>query len=178
MKKLTIDAAFTYRMGAGFAGTVNRTHPASIQPDAVNATNPPTAFGIPVLADATTNTVRMFIAADASTTAIKAYGLTVRPYPFQQSTSSTAYAGAALGSAAPAVGQPIDDLTDGYILASVVGTAAKGAQAYVWCAASTGSHVQGGLEAAASSGNTVPLTNVFFNGPADASGVAEVRISQ
>jgi hypothetical protein len=24
------DVAFTYRMGAGFAGTVNRSHPASI----------------------------------------------------------------------------------------------------------------------------------------------------
>ena len=31
-RQKTRDVAFTFRMGAGFAGDVNRTHPASIEP--------------------------------------------------------------------------------------------------------------------------------------------------
>ena len=55
----------------------------------------------------------------------------------------------------------------------------KGGAVFVWCAATSGSHIQGGFESVASGGNTAALdtTRYQFNGPADANGNVEVCIN-
>lgn len=174
----TRDVAFQFRMGAGFPGDVNRTHPASIEPCLIDASAPPTAYGQPVLVDATTQGVRPFAAGDQSDTVAAGYGVTVRPYPFQQSSASN-FGEAAIGAATPPVTGVMDVLRAGYIMGKVPAgqTAVKGAAVYVWAAASTGSHVIGGLETAYSAGNTTQLLNATFNGTPDADGNVEIAFN-
>lgn len=175
--KFRDNNSFLYRMGAGFAGDVSRTHPASIEPVLVDASSPPTQYGQPVLLDPTTLGVRPFGAGDGSVT--DAYGFLVRPYPTQQQTGGMT---SSFGAATPPVTGAVDVLRGiGYINVTVnAATAAlakKGGRVYVWIAATSGSHVQGGIEAAASSANTVLLpANKLFNGSVDANGVCEVSI--
>ena len=167
------DASFTFRMGAGFAGEVNRTHPADIVPELIDsaASTPPTAYGQVVILDTVNSAVRPFAAGDTAVTT--AYGMTVRPYPTQQASASN-FGQADLGAATPPTSGVIDVLRRGYIMAKVTGTVAKGGAVYVWCAASSGNHVQGQLESGATGGSTAALTNLTFNGSADANGVVEV----
>ena len=173
----TCDVAFTFRMGAGFPGDVNRTHPAEIEPALNDTTNPVLAYGVPVIAT-TSNTVRNIEVGDQSNgTALTPYGFSVRPYPLQASTG-TAFGGAALGAATPPAGA-IDIMRSGLIIGVLnagVTAPTKGAPVYVWCAATSGSHIQFGLETAYSAGNTVQLdpNRYIYNGPADASGVVEI----
>ena len=170
----TCDISFQYRMGAGFPGDVNRTHPASIEPTLVDVNSPPTLYGQAVVVDPTTQGVRPLVAGDSSLTDI--YGITVRPFPIQGQ-SSTNYGASNIGSATPPTSQPMDVLRSGYIMSTLSGTAAavKGAPVYVWVAASTGSHIQGNFEASATGGSTIQLgLKTTFNGPADANGVVEI----
>jgi len=170
--------SFLFRMGAGFAGDVNRTHPTSIEADLIDANAPPTAYGQPVLVDATTQGVRPFAAGDTGVTA--AYGVTVRAFPIQQTSAPSGnFAPAALGAATPPTSGVIDVMRSGYIMGQVPAGQAtvKNGAVYVWCAASTGVHVQGGFENAASGGNTAALTNAVFNGVPDASGNVEIQFN-
>lgn len=173
----TTDVAFTYRMGAGFPGDVNRTHPASILPGLQNTTNPVRLYGDPAVIDTATNSYRGLVPADTALT--KVDGILVRPYPTQQMTGGPA---AAIGTAAPNNSQPNDYLNEGFIIARCNNFAAqqptKGGAVYVWVAASTGAHVQGGFESATSAGNTAgPITNLKWNGPTDANGITEIQIA-
>lgn len=169
--------AFAFRMGAGFPGDVNRGHPASIEPTLIDASAPPTAFGQAVLVDATTDGVRPFAAGDTAVTII--WGITVRPFPFQQQ-AATNYGAIGFGAAAPPTSGEIDVLRAGYIMGTALpaGSAAvsKGSAVYVWCAASSGAHIQGGFESAATGGSTAALdvSRYQFNGPADANGNVEI----
>lgn len=174
----TNDAAFQFRMGAGFAGDINRSHPASVEPTLIDASAPPTAYGQPVLVDPTTQGVRPFAAGDQSNTVPAGYGITVRPYPTQQSSASN-FGAAALGAATPPVTGIMDVLRAGYIMVNLPagGAPVKGGAVYVWAAASTGSHVLGGVEAAYSAGNTTQLLNATFNGSPDASGNVEIAFN-
>ena len=174
----THDAAFTFRMPTGFAGDVNRVHPASIEPCLIDVNAPPTAYGQAVLVDATTQGVRPYTLGD---TAVAPYGVTVRPYPLQQA-SATNYGAVALGGVqAPPAAQPVDVLKSGYILVPLqnfgVNNAVKGGAVFIWVAASAGNHVQGGFESVTGGGNTVSLTNCYFNGPAGADGIAELAFN-
>jgi len=169
----TCDVAFTFRMGAGFAGDINRTHPFDCVPERQDATNPIARFGNPCLVNTSANTVRGIIAADASdSTAVNIYGVLVRPFPTQQNSTSQAL-GTATPPTAPAI---LDVLTEGLIMANVVGSPTKKGAVYVWAAAASGSHVLGGFESAASAGNTVRVANAYFNGPPDSNGVTEIRV--
>lgn len=169
--------AFPFRMGAGFPGDVNRGHPASIEPALIDASAPPTSYGQPVLVDATTDGVRPFAPGDTAITVI--WGITVRPFPMQAPTG-TQYGGAAFGAATPPLTGAIDVLRSGYIMGTILpaGSAAvsKGSPVFVWCAATSGAHIQGGIESAASGGNTAALdpNRYQFNGPADATGNTEI----
>jgi hypothetical protein len=171
----TRDVAFTYRMGAGFAGDVNRTHPFSVEPCLIDAAAPPLGYGLAVLVDPTTNGVRQMAAGDSGGTYI--YGVTVRPYPTQQQSGGMS---SAFGSVAPPVSGVIDVAKIAYIMVPIVNTggtpAAKGGAVFVWVAASGGGHLQGGFETAATGGSTIALPNYMatFNGPADASGIGEL----
>lgn len=172
-------AAFKYRMGAGFAGDVNRTHPATIEPTLVNSTavTAPTAFGQAVILDTTSQAIRPFASGDASDSVQKtAYGMTVRPYPYSPSTA-TNYGAADFGTGAPPSKGITDVLRAGYILAKVNGTTTKGGVVYVWCAATSGTHVLGQLEAGFSSTNTAVLAGATFNGVPDANGIVEIAFN-
>lgn len=166
-------------MGAGFPGDVNRSHPASIEPCLVDASAPPTLFGQAVVVDPTTEGVRPLVAGDSALTTI--YGVTVRPFPFQASTGGS-YGSAAFGTATPQSPGAIDVLRDGYIMVQLnVGVAAaiKGGLVYIWVAATSGNHIQGGWETAAGGGsNTIALdpTLYGYNGPADANGNIEIYL--
>lgn len=171
----TIDVAFKYRMGAGFAGDVNRTHPAAIEPALQDATNPVNQYGVPVLVNTSANTVRAFGVGDATTTAIDPFGFGVRPFPTQASTGG-AFGSAAFGAATPPANGAIDILRSGLIMGQLnTGTSTKGGAVYVWTAVTSGAHIQGGLEVVASAGNTALMgPRYIFNGPPDASGIVEI----
>lgn len=168
--------SFTYRMSAGFPGDVTRTHPASIYAGVQHATLPVLYAGQACIADPTTNTLRGVGAGDTALTAV--YGFAVRSYPFQQSASTAAYGAIPFGASPLPTNQPIDALQRGAILGQMnVGSAVvgKGSAVFIWCAATSGNHVQGGYEAAASAGNTMALDQSYtYNGPADANGVVEI----
>jgi hypothetical protein len=170
----TRDVAFQFRMGAGNPGDVNRTHPAGIEAALQNATNPNLIFGGAAVVDTTTQTVRRTIAGDSAITNV--YGFTVRSYP-TQSPAGGQFGSETLGSAVPPATGVIDILRSGYIMAKLPSDAAaakKGGQVFIWVAASSGTHTQGGVEMVASSGNTAALANTTFNGTQDANGVVEV----
>jgi hypothetical protein len=171
---MTQDVAFGYRMGAGFPGDVNRTHPAGIVPGLLNTSvQSPRLFGDPVIVDTATNSYRGFVAGDVtSPTFID--GVLVRPYPTQQTSGGMT---ASFGTGAPAAGQPCDVLEDGFIMVKVNngGTPTKDGAVYVYTAVSSGNHVQGGFEAAAGA-NLMLINNAVFNGPPDANGIAELRV--
>ncbi len=170
----TRDAAFQFRMGAGFPGDVNRTHPATIEPALNDSTNPIAAPGLACLVNTAANTVRGIIAGDNALTEI--YGVAVRPFPFQQAAGSN-YGAASFGAGSFAGGQLLDVLRRGYIMVQIPAGVAvtKGGAVFLWYAASSGAHVQGGFEGAATGGSTDALSaNYTFNGPADASGVVEL----
>lgn len=170
----TRDIAITYRMQAGFQGDVNRTHPASIEPCLIDASAPPTAYGQGVLVDPTTQGVRPLVAGDQALTAI--YGVTVRPYPLQAG-STTNFGATVIGPATPPVTGPMDILRSGYIMVPVVGSPVKGGAVYIWTAASSGSHVQGGFEAVSPAGNGMQVVGSYFNGGPDANGICELEFN-
>lgn len=178
----TRDVAFTFRMGAGFAGTVNTSHPAAIRGFLKDPTNPPTFFGQAVAINPSSNAVRSYIASD-STTPTDVFGVIVRPYPFQGATAPTAnYAGTGTtwgGGQLP--DGAVDVLLSGFIMVPVVGTPSNGSTAYIWDAASQPSpyHIQSGWEAATPSSNGFAITNqkTSFASPPDANGIAELRFN-
>ena len=137
------------RMLAGFAGDIARTHPVSIEPCLIDSSAPPTLYGQAVLVDATTEGVRPFASGDQALT--DAYGVTVRPFPQQQNSTAPAF-----GNATPPTSGIIGVMRSGYIMIgfNASGSApVKNGQAYIWTAATSGAHIQGGWETAAPSGN-------------------------
>ena len=169
--------AFPFRMGAGFAGDVNRTHPASIEPAMNDATNPVLLPGLACVVNTAANSVRQMAAGDTALTDI--WGILVRAFPTQQATATLAYAQANYGAVAPGTVQPVDVLRSGYIMVPVVGAVTKGGAVYVWVAASGAGHTQGGFEAAATGGSTMTLSagRAYWNGPADSTGIAELAFN-
>lgn len=171
----TTDVAFTYRMGAGFPGDVNRTQPFSALPFLINTTNPPLAYGNPLIVNAADNTLRGVIAADGSATAAKIYGVLIRPYPTQQTSGGMS---ASIGAAVPPVSGIADALRSGFIMCKLPAgqVVSKGGAVFVWAAPTSGSSIQGGLVNAASTTNTLTVINAAFTGPADANGNVEVEV--
>lgn len=174
----TKDVAFNFRMGAGFPGAVNRSHPASIEPVLISSTKPPTRYGIPVLIDSTNQGVRPYEAADQSNTVASGYGITVRAFPTQQSSASN-YGEASIGTATPPTSGTMDVLRAGYIMVNLPagGSPKKGDPVFVWATASAGANIQGTIVAAASAGNTTPLAFASFNGTPDANGNVEIEFN-
>ena len=169
--------AIKFRMSAGFPGAVNRSHPASIEPCLIDSSAPPTLYGQGVLVDATTEGVRPFAAGDQALT--DAYGVTVRPFPLQQNTTTPA-----LFSATPPVAGVIDVLRNGYIMIgfNASGSApVKGAQVYLWTAATSGAHIQGGWETAdpTTSGCKIGLApRTTYQGGWDANNTGELAFHE
>lgn len=168
--------AITYAMNAGNPGDVNRTHPASISPERISSAGQPQAYGIPVLVSGVDQGMRQFATGDG---AQAPFGFTVRPFPFNQQTTTQAYGASGFGSPVPPQAGIMDILRAGYIMAFLPfgGSPVKGGQAYVRVAASAGSHVMGAIEVVSDPGNNVALTGVTFNGTADANGNVELAVN-
>lgn len=164
--------AFTFRMGAGNIGSVNRFHPASIEPAPIDSTTPP-SIGLAAVIDATSNKLRLVQSGDTALTDI--YGVPVRAWPFQQGNSASPNFVGAVGFATTT---PVstqygvwDVLRSGYIIVPINGAAVKGGTVYVWCAASSGAHIQGGFEVSDPSGSGFHITGndkTTFQGAPDA----------
>lgn len=177
-RRRTLDTvtgtAITGRMGAGAPGEVTRTHPVSIEPCLIDASAPPTLYGQAVLIDATTQGVRPFAAGDQALT--DAFGVTVRPFPLQANTATPT-----LNSGTPPTSGVIDVLRRGYIAIgfNASGSApVKGGQVYVWTAATSGAHIQGGWETAdpTTNGCKIGLAPVtIYQGGWDANNVGELQ---
>lgn len=165
--------AFTYRMSNGIPGDVNRTHPCSITPNVNDSTNPATFYGQAVVFSST-GTVRTVLPTDTSLTTIA--GVTVRPFPAQQQ-SGGSFGAETFGNDGLAPANALDVLNWGYIMVTVNGQVTKGGPVYVWIAASTGSHVQGGFEAQPTSGSTIQVTNAYWNSQAGPDGTAELAFN-
>lgn len=170
----TCDVAFPYRMGAGFGGDVNRTHPFSVEACLIDAANPPLFYGQAVMIGAG-NAVRRVL--DTDDAATKIYGVAVRPYPLQQQSGGMS---AALGAATPPTSGVIDVLRLGYVMVPMHGTPGKGDDLYVWSDASAGGEVLGQFTTTTTAGSTIgPLTgSSSFNGPPDTNGVGEIYLAQ
>lgn len=178
-RRFTCDAAFAFRMGAGFPGDANRTHPFSIEP-AIMSNTPVPFYGFPVVIAADgTNGVRPFGAGDGALTTL--YGVAVRPFP-QQAATGGVFGAQAFGVGVPPANVPVDVLRQGYVtvqLPSDSAIVAKGGPVYIWTAASAGTHTQGGFEGTNPAGNGIALapTRYMYNGPQDASGFTELVIT-
>ncbi len=171
--------AFQFRMGAGFFGEVNRTHPFTVEPGLMDATYPVVAYGQAVMLTAL-GRVRSVLAADQGAST-DVYGFAVRPFPFNDPGTSAPYGAQSLGGfTSPIPNQPIDVLRSGYMLTYVNGTPVKGNPVYVWAAATASPHYLGFLEAAATGGDTFEITGndkTTFNGPPDANGCGEIAFN-
>jgi len=172
----TTDAAFGFRMGAGFPGDVNRSGMFNVVPSLQDTTNPVQLYGNPVLINSAANSVRQLLATDTAVTRID--GILVRPYPTQQSTGGMS---SAIGAATPPVGPAVVDvLRSGFGIVKCNNFAAtpstKGGAVYVWITASSGNHVQGGLEAINNGVNTIAITNARWASPPDSQGIAEIEV--
>lgn len=175
----TRDIAITYRMGAGFPGDVNRTHPFSVLPGLMTPTlaSKVRRYGDPVLIDTASNSYRGLLVGDTGVT--KVDGILVRPYPTQQMTGGPfATIGAATPPDGPAV---IDVINEGFVIARCNNFATqqptKGGAVHIWYAADSGAHRQGGLESVATGGSTIAITNLKWNGPTDLDGVTELQVA-
>jgi hypothetical protein len=174
----TRDAqTITFRMPAGFAGDVNRTHPQTVEPVSIDPTNPPLSYGAAGVIDATSHLFRRVLAADTALTSI--YGITVRPFPVQATGLQGAFGAAAIGSSSPADGVgKLDVLRAGYIMVVLnnftAAPSVKGGPAFVWIAATAANHVQGSFETTAAGTSTIPIAGATFNGGPDSGGVVEL----
>lgn len=162
--------AFTYRMPAGIPGDINRVSAATVEAQVITpsgTTGAPTAYGVPVVIDATSGEARTVTNTDTAV-----YGLLARPFPTGGSQDP-------LGTSTPPASGTCDVLVRGYmtVLLSGATAAAKGGKVYVWTAASNTAHTQGGFEAASSSGNTITVPNSYFMGPADSNSIVEVAFN-
>lgn len=173
--------AFQFRMGSGFAGDVNRTHPANIETNINDATYPIVYFGTCGVYTAS-GTVRVMQAGDATLTSVA--GVAVRQFPIQQITATSNWGEADLSTgftagAGPTTANALDMLKSGYIMVPVVGTPVKGGTCYVYVGANTSSHVQGGFEAATGT-SSCALTGegqTYFNSGPDSNGMCEVAFN-
>lgn len=175
-----MSTAILYRMGAGFPGDVNRTHPASISPILNDSATPVAFAGQVAMFNGASNDARAVVAGDAAangTDVKRIAGIAVRAYPVQAVNPAANYDAQSLGASALPAGTVIDTLRSGFIMGVVNGAPNLGDPVYVWAAASTGSHVQGQYEASSSATNTFALPNgSYFNGPPDVNGNVEIFV--
>src|SRR5262249_366032 len=145
-------------------------------PMLIDSTNPPLLFGVPVVINTSNNGARPLGAGDTGLTTF--YAVVVRPFPTSQA-SATNFGNTPLGGAGvPPASGPMAGLVSGYIIVQVpVGStlATKNGAVFIWTAATSGAHIQGGFETAASGGNTIAIGGTtHFNGPQDANGNIEL----
>lgn len=177
----TVDNTSTsilYQLPAGAPGTVTRLHPDSIWPALIDGTSPPLYYGEGVVIDPTTQGVRPLVSTDDLLTDV--YGITVRPFPLQQTSGGMS---ASNNAATPPAFGVIDVLTIGGILIQFNNSGSapvKGGQPYIWVAATSGAHTQGLWETALASPTTSTATigtlpRTTYQGGWDANNVGEIN---
>ncbi|MFP5276971.1 MAG: hypothetical protein ACLGPM_07640 [Acidobacteriota bacterium] len=147
----TRDISYPAQSPTTFIGRVTRSTPAPrITPDPNDATNPVAYYGLAALATST-NTLRSILATDAGTSGIA--GVAVQPFPTQASSGTNYGAQAIAALTAIPAGEMLNTLRTGFVgvycNTAQVGAVTKADKVFVWCAASTGTHIQGGFENAA-----------------------------
>jgi hypothetical protein len=167
--------AYAFRMPAGIPGEITRfqTYGATVKVEKQNVSTPVTAYGVLVFVDA--NGARPIGTGDTAMPAANQLGISVRPFPGPDTTVAFPSGSVPFGAGTPPATGLIDVLYRGYCSVSLKGAAAasRSSGVFVFDAASTGSHVLGGFEAAAGA-NLWALTNAQYMGPADASGNVEI----
>lgn len=161
-------AAYKYSLPSGIPGMVTRSG-ATIEPQLLDSSNLPTAYGVPVVLDATSHKLRAVKSGDT----VVEFGILVRPYPFQSTSTDFGPGGV------PTSGL-VDVMRRGYISVKLNGATASfnGGTVYVRVANGTANDPVGGILAAAAGtagADTVAMTKAFFTGPADADGNAELE---
>jgi hypothetical protein len=168
------STAIPFVLPVGAPGTITRMHPDSVEPCLIDGSSPPLYYGEGVVVDATTQGVRPLAAGDTALTDV--YGITVRPFPLQQTSGGMS---ASNNSATPPAFGIIDVLKFGYITIqfNASGSApVKGGTVYAWIAATSGAHTQG-LWETASSGSTIAIgaaPRTVYQGGWDANNVGEL----
>jgi len=162
--------AYQFRMPAGFAGDLQRAEVATIETQQIDASAPPTVFGVAVkLVAGKVQPIN-----NSADTAALVYGINLRPYPIQGNGTDP------LGTSTPPISGVTDILKRGYVDVSLGGTtaAAKGGTVYVRVATPSAGKPLGGFEAASDTTNTIALpSSCYFTGPADAYGVTEIAFN-
>jgi hypothetical protein len=155
--------AYLTRMPAGIPGALTRLEAAVTVPEIYDTSYPCLKFGIPV--KMSSGKIRPLAGSEAIA---DVYGILVRPYPTQYSSSE------ALGTSTPYTSQMATVMVKGFmtILLSF-GTAAKGAQVYA-CVAATGGHTIGTWGDSSDSAYCIAVANCFFTGAADSDGNVEI----
>lgn len=169
--------AFLTRMPAGIPGMVNRGFATTVEPVALTpfgVSGRPTTYGVPLVVDNTGGNVGNMRTVAAADAAADVYGILVRPFP-----TTGANANDPLGTGTIAQQQNSGDVARiGYMTVLLSGSTAavKGGQVYIWKAAPSGPHIQGGFESTDPTTNGFPIPAVFM-GPADANGNVEISFN-
>lgn len=166
--------AYQFRMDTGYPGTTNRQHDSTITPEVIDAANPPTAYGLGCIVDATVGGIRP---AGGSDTHID--GFNVRPYvtqgggPVNPIVNDPLYT-----STPPNSGQSGGLLRRGFIIVKLAGggPVVKGSPVFVSIVAGTAGQVFG-TSAAAGAGAIALDGKSFFMGAADAQGITELAFN-
>lgn len=172
--------SYTFTMPSGLAGDITRKWPSITEPNIITPAGDsyaPTSYGQAVVVDATTGQARTLNAGDTN-----AYGVLVRPFPIGAPGSGNSGIfgdNYALGPGTPPNQGSCDVLRFGYVnvaLNTGVPAPVKGGQVYIWTAATSGNHIQGGFETVADGGSTIAPTNWFYMGAGDVNGNIEISV--
>jgi hypothetical protein len=166
--------AFTLRMPVGWPGYVNRALHATVQTEMIDPAAPPTSYGVMLIMDAATGTVRPATATD---TAAGFAGFYVRPWPTQGGGITTGPVNDPLGGATPHNSGPCDVLKRGYMIVqlnSASPAVVKGQPVGVFIGTPSAGNPAGGVSGAAVDATHLAVPNSFFMGPADANGMTEI----
>lgn len=164
--------AITFRANFATPGEVTRPSQSTIEAQPFGAT-PFASYGVPVA-------LVSGLVVPITGSGVAVYGILVRPFP-----TTGANASDPLGTSVPPTTGMANVLRRGYIGCYLqnfaVNAATPGSPAYVWYAANSGQHVQGGLEAAATGGSTTELNtfpyNAYFMCANDSNGFVELAFN-
>jgi hypothetical protein len=164
--------AFVYRMPAGIAGALSRgVGQCLIEAGHLNATYPPTVFGIPMKIVSG----KWLPIANADTISSTVKGFLVRPYPTQYTSNE------ALAAGTPNVANIANIMKRGYMMVQVnaslpAAVPAKGGAVY--CRKTdhgASEYLMGGIESDADSTKCEAITGCYFTGVMDANGLCEIE---
>lgn len=168
-----VNNVYAYRMPAGIPGRVNREQEHTGEPNQLDNTAPPTAFGDAVKMGSN-GRIQALVAGDAATAV---YGLLEAAFPGNVTGGTYGAATQLLGNTPPLAGGRCTVMKRGYMTVQLQGAtaAAKGGPVYIRLGGTvpTGGRLNG-FEAAADSTNTILLTGAYFMGAADSSGNVEI----